>query len=193
MNHLAHALLSGDDPDRILGGMLGDFVHGGIPAQLRPGVQAGLRLHRAIDVFTDAHPVVVALRAQFQPPYRRFAGIIIDVWFDHLLARDFARWSDVSLAVFSADLNALLAHHASELPDGLRRFAAYMRSHDLPRAYADRAVLARVFAGMSARFSRVNPLASALQETTPIESELAAAFNTFFPQLVHYVQHQPGP
>jgi acyl carrier protein phosphodiesterase len=190
MNHLAHALLSGDDTDRILGGMLGDFVHGRIPAELRPGVQAGLRLHRAIDVFTDDHPVVVALRAQFQAPYRRFAGIIIDVWFDHLLARDFASWSAVSLAVFSERLNTLLELHAAELPDALRRFAAYMRAHDLPRAYAERTVLARVFAGMSARFSRANPLASALQETARIEDALASAFSAFFPELLRYAQQQ---
>jgi acyl carrier protein phosphodiesterase len=193
MNHLAHALLSGDQPDRILGGMLGDFVHGHVPTELRPGVQAGLRLHRAIDVFTDSHPAVVLLRSQFAPPYRRFAGIIIDVWFDHLLARNFAQWSAAPLQQFSDDLNALLLQHANELPEALRRFAAFMRAQDLPRAYVERATLMQVFAGLSARFSRANPLASALEETARLEGVLAEAFAAFFPDLVRYAAQQRVP
>jgi acyl carrier protein phosphodiesterase len=149
-----------------------------------------LRLHRAIDVFTDAHAEVVALRAHFEPPYRRFAGIIIDVWFDHLLARDFARWSDTPLTLFSERVNEVLKRHDHELPEALRRFAAYMRAHGLPRGYADRTVLARVFGGMSARFSRSNPLASALEETARLEPILGAAFSAFFPQLLRFAEQQ---
>jgi acyl carrier protein phosphodiesterase len=188
MNHLAHALLSGPDPDWVLGGMLGDFVHGGVPATLRPGVQAGLRLHRAIDVYTDAHPRVVALRAEFSPPLRRYAGIVVDVWFDHLLARDFADWSRTPLTEFSRALRTLLRRHAAELPVELQRFAAYMERAHLPQAYRDPATLAQVFAGLSARLRRANPLAGALQETRRLEAPLAAAFAAFFPDLRAYAE-----
>ncbi len=93
MNHLAHALLAGDDEWLLLCGMLGDFVHGQPVPQLFPSrVIAGIRLHGAIDVYTDAHPEVLAAKAQLPPPYRRYAGILLDMWFDHCLARDFGRW-----------------------------------------------------------------------------------------------------
>ena len=190
MNHLAHALLSGDDEDRVLGGLLGDFLRGAVPPTLRSGVQAGLRLHRAIDGYTDRDPVLAALRQRFAPPWRRYAGIIVDVWFDYLLARDFSRWSAQPLTAYSADLHDLLRRHEHELPERLQRFAAYMRAHDLPTAYADRAVLARVFAGLSTRLSRANPLAEALQETARLERELSAAFDAFFPPLVAFAAAQ---
>jgi len=186
MNHLAHALLAGTDPDWILGGMLGDFVHGPVSPDLRPGVQAGLRLHRAIDVYTDAHPVVVALRAEFTPTYRRYAGIVIDVWFDHLLARDFGTWCAVPLADFSLALRTLLRQHADELPPDLQRFLHYMERSDLPLAYRDVGVIGRVFGGIGMRLSRANPLASALEETARLESAFATAFAAFFPQLVEF-------
>ncbi len=186
MNHLAHALLAGDDEDRVLGGLLGDFLRGAVPTTLRPGVQDGLRLHRAIDAYTDRHPVLAALRPRFQAPWRRYAGIILDVWFDHLLARDFTRWSAQPLPAYAAVLQALLQRRAAELPPALQRFAAYMRRHDLPAAYADRDVLAQVFAGLSTRLSRTNPLADALHETARLEPELGAAFAEFFPQLLQF-------
>jgi acyl carrier protein phosphodiesterase len=190
MNHLAHALLAGDDPDYVLGGMLGDFVHGPVPTSLRPGVQAGLRLHRAIDVYTDSHPAVVALRQHFQPPYRRYAGIVIDVWFDHLLARDFARWCDQPLAVFSQALRDLLARHASELPEDLLRFSVYMERYDLPLAYRERPTIARVLSGISHRLSRTNPLATSIEEAERLEIELITAFDAFFPELQHFAKEQ---
>jgi len=190
MNHLAHALLAGNDPDYVLGGMLGDFVHGPVPTSWRPGVQAGLRLHRAIDVYTDSHPVVVALRNHFQPPYRRYAGIVIDVWFDHLLARDFGRWCAQPLPAFSQALRELLAQHGNELPEDLLRFSLYMERFDLPLAYRERATIARVLGGISNRLSRANPLATAIEEAQRLETELAAAFEGFFPELLRFAEAQ---
>lgn len=183
MNHLAHALLSGPDADLVLGGWLGDFVRGTPDPALPRGVRDGIALHRAIDTFTDAHVDVVAARALFDAPFRRYAGILVDVWFDHLLARDFARWSAVPLATFADTQRQLLARHQDVLPAELQRFARYMRMHDVPAAYADRAMIARVFAGIASRFRRENPLADGLAAIAPHEAELAARFASFFPSL----------
>lgn len=183
MNHLAHALLSGRDTDVVLGGWLGDFLRGTPDPALPTGVRNGIALHRAIDTFTDAHADVVAARALFEAPFRRYAGILIDVWFDHLLASDFARWSTVPLATFSDTQGQLLEGHQAELPPELQRFARYMRAHDLPAAYADRSMIARVFAGIASRLRRENPLADGLEAIAPHEAELAARFASFFPSL----------
>lgn len=186
MNHLAHAVLAGADDDRILGGVLGDFVHGPVPRGLRPGVELGLRLHRAIDVYTDSHPVVAGLRRGFVAPFRRYAGILLDIWFDHLLARDFARWCATPLAVFSDDLVALLQRHADELPAPLRDYAAYMRRYGLPAAYADTAMVACALDGIARRLARANPLSAALPVLLDQADALQAGFDAFFPQLVTF-------
>lgn len=184
MNHLAHALLAGDDEWLQLGGMLGDFVHGQ-PAALPwpPRVIAGIRLHRAIDVYTDAHPEVLAAKALLPPPYRRYAGILLDMWFDHCLARDFARWGTPSLETYSATLRRLLRQHDALLPPPLRRFREYMEQHRLPAGYADRAVLELALRGIGQRLSRANPLDSALPVLVQREVELQERFEAFFPQL----------
>ncbi len=188
MNHLAHALLSGPERDMILGGMMGDFVHGHIDPGLPPGVRRGLALHRAIDSHTDAHPLLAALRARFDPPFRRYAGILVDIWFDHVLARDFARWSNLPLAAFSAQVADVVGSPSVPLPLRMQGFVHYMRANDLPAAYADRAVIARVLAGVGSRLRRANPVAEAMPELHRLEPELATAFAAFFPQLVAFAR-----
>lgn len=195
MNHLAHALLAGDDEQLRLGGLLGDFVHGPVDGlSLPPRVIDGIRLHRAIDVHTDAHPEVVQARALLPSPYRRYAGILLDMWFDHLLARDFARWSDQPLADFSSDVRGLLHRHDALLPPALRRFRDYMDARDLPAAYADRGVLGDALAGIGQRLSRANPLDSAMPVLVDHEAALQQHFDAFFPQLRKFAQAWPaGP
>jgi len=184
MNHLAHALLAGDDDGLRLGGMLGDFVHGKPdPARFPPRVIDGIRLHRAIDVYTDAHPEVAEARRLLPSPYRRFGGILLDMWFDHELARDFARWSGEPLAAYSDRLRALLQEHLELLPDGLRRFLVYMEVHDLPAGYAERVEIERALRGVSARLSRANPVGEAMPVLLGFEQPLRVHFEAFFPQL----------
>lgn len=190
MNILAHALLGAASDDLMLGNLMGDFVHGPVPAGLRPGVEAGIRLHRAIDTYTDSHDVVRELRNGFAPPFRRYAGVILDIWFDHLLARDFACWSDVPLDAFSNDVMRLLHAHADELPLSMRNFVAYMERRGLPAAYADRTVITRVFEGVATRFTRANPLARAVEAIAPNEAAIDAGFAAFFPDLRQFAAAQ---
>ena len=188
MNHLAHSLLAGDDEGLRLGGMLGDFVHGRPdPARWPSRVIDGIRLHRAIDVYTDTHPEVLAAKARLPPPYRRYAGILLDMWFDHCLARDFSRWSAQPLPGYSDALRALLWRRDALLTPVLRQFRAYMEANDLPAGYADRAVLGRALGGIGQRLSRANPLDSALPVLVEHEGELQRRFEAFFPQLQGFV------
>ncbi|HEX5307279.1 MAG TPA: ACP phosphodiesterase [Dyella sp.] len=183
MNHLAHTLLAGDDDALRLGGMLGDFVRGAPDATWPREVATGIRLHRAIDVYTDAHPQVLAAKARLAPPYRRYAGILLDMWFDHCLARDFPRWSAVPLASFSRDLRTLLREREPQLPPALQRFLAYMQAHDLPAAYARPPVLGHALAGIGQRLQRANPLADALPVLQAQARALDRHFEAFFPEL----------
>jgi acyl carrier protein phosphodiesterase len=146
-------------------------------------VITGIRLHRAIDVYTDAHPEVLAAKALLPPPYRRYAGILLDMWFDHCLARDFPRWSTQPLDGYSNALRALLQRHDALLPAALRRFREYMEWHRLPAGYADGAMLGHALAGIGQRLSRANPLDSALPVLVERDAWLQRHFDAFFPQL----------
>jgi len=183
MNHLAHTLLAGNDEWLQLGGLMGDFVHGQPDPALPPRLVQGIRLHRAIDSYTDSHPEVAAARALLPPPYRRYGGILLDMWFDHLLARDFPRWSSVGLEPYSSDVRALLDRHEALLPPGLQRFRLYMQAHALPGGYARPEELAAALDGISRRLRRSNPVGEAMPVLAGLERPLQAHFEAFFPQL----------
>lgn len=186
MNHLAHALLAdAGGVEFALGSAQGDFVHGR-PDPGWPGArQAGLRFHRAIDRFTDAHPEVAAARNAFDPPLRRYAGIVLDVWFDHLLVREWDRFcAEESLPAFSQRWLTLLDARAAELPESLRAFLAWMHAHGLPATYGDDDTLDAVFHALARRLSRPSPIGEALPALRDRAETLQRHFDVFFPELV---------
>ena len=186
MNLLAHALLASPDPEVMLGSLIGDFVRGRIDAALPPRVQAGIALHRAIDAYTDAHAEVAAARALFVPPYRRYAGIMLDVWFDHLLARQWVRFGEDDLDDFSDRVRGLLAMESGFVPERMRGFVAYLEANRLPAAYRDIAMIGQALRGMSRRLKRANPLAEALPVLAALHAPLQERFDAFFPALRNF-------
>lgn len=186
MNILAHALLAGNSPALRLGGAMGDFVHGTPGDHLPPQVRDGIYLHRAIDTFTDSHAEVRAARELFAAPFRRYAGILLDMWFDHCLARDFPRWSSQPLEGFSLGLRHELHGASALLPDSLKRFVAYMDANDLPAGYADAEAIGKALGGISQRLSRANPVGEALPLLREHDEALRGTFNRFFPDLLAF-------
>ena len=182
MNYLAHALLAGPHPEMVLGGLMGDFVKGRIGDDWPEPLGTGLRLHRRIDRFTDDHPVVAASRARFPAARRRFAGVVVDVCFDHFLARDFERWSGGRpLARFTAEVYALLRAHRERLPGRLQRLAPRMAEDDWLGAYAGLDGVAAALTGMSQRSPRAAPLADAVGDVEREYRCLEDDFERFFP------------
>src|SRR4051812_44429809 len=102
MNFLAHLYLSGDNDYVKLGNFIGDFVKGrNLNEQFPSGIARGIRLHRAIDEFTDSHPIVKKSKDRLRPAYRHYAPVIVDVFYDHFLARNWTRYSDTALADYA--------------------------------------------------------------------------------------------
>lgn len=186
MNLLAHALLASPDAELMLGSLIGDFVRGHIDPALPPKVRAGVALHRAIDAYTDAHAEVAAARAWFEPPFRRYAGILLDMWFDHLLARQWSRFGEDDLDAFSDRVRDLLAVNAEHVPERMRGFVAYLDANDLPAAYRDTAMIGNALRGMSRRLKRANPLDEALPVLVALHAPLQVCFEAFFPALRNF-------
>lgn len=187
MNFLAHLRLAGDDPEAQVGQVLADLLAGTPVATLPPGIQAGIRAHQRIDAFTDRHVVVEASRRRFTPPYRRFAGVLLDVYFDHLLARNWERYGDGSrLEDFAESRYSVLARYR-HLPVGrYRTVVNAMRSGRWLEGYADFGGVERALQGLARRFSRENPVASAGSVLLQLDALLEDDFARFFPDLVAF-------
>jgi len=188
MNFLAHALLAGDDGDLIAGQIAGDFVRGRLDRQDLGALHAGVRMHRALDVFTDAHPLVVRSRKRLAGPRRRYAGIIVDVLYDHFLARHWERYSARPLDRFSGGVYRALECRHALLPARLQRFLPYMIERDLLGGIGGLQGLAESFARLDRRFSRPTPLPDSHLALAPLDAALEADFLAFFPEAGAFAQ-----
>lgn len=186
MNYLAHTLLGAPDRERIVGQLLGDFAAGMDLERLRPGVRQGVLRHRAIDAFTDTHPIVRSAKARFEPPFRRFAGIIIDVAFDHFLARHFERFSEIPLPDFTLSVYAALDAHGDQLSPRLVEVLPSMTRHDWLASYAHLENVERAFHGLARRVRRENPLLRAIEPVRADYAALERDFEDFFPELLRF-------
>lgn len=187
MNYLAHAWLARHSDDAILGAILGDFVFGQSTLQdWPPVVRAEIVRHRRIDQYTDAHPAVVAVRGLFDDAgLRRYAGIVLDVYFDHCLARGWSRWNDGSLEDFTARVYRVLLAHRDALPRRLHAIAPRMAMHDWLGSYAWRGSVDHAVRGIATRLSRNgDKLVACLDVLRVEEPRIDAAFEAFFPDLV---------
>ena len=183
MNYLAHLYLAEQSREGLLGSLLGDFVKGRLDDRYPETVRRGIALHRAIDSFTDAHPLHLASRNRIGSQRRRYAGIIIDVCYDHFLCRHLTDYSRESLAGFAARVYDILGEHRDDLPDRLRRIAPHMIADDWLGSYSDLANVGRALDGIAQRIARSNPLAGALTEIEANYTALDDDFRRFFPEL----------
>ena len=193
MNYLAHLHLGGQRPGQLLGSLYGDFVKGRLQGQFPAEVEDAITLHRQIDVFTDRHGLVDIALSRFSLTRRRYAGIVLDVFFDHCLARDWALYADSSLPAFTADVYRVLAAEP-QLPGRLAQIAPYMAADDWLGSYRDFAVLDQVLRGISRRLSRPEELAAAMQELERLYEPLSEDFRLFYPELQRFsAQHLRTP
>ncbi|MEX0914432.1 MAG: ACP phosphodiesterase [Wenzhouxiangellaceae bacterium] len=184
MNHLAHVVLAGPDPDHRLGAFLGDHVKGVTALDALPQELArGVRLHRRVDSWSDAHPAVVALRAQTGPDWRRYSGVILDVLFDAMLVRNWHLYKATPLEEYGRQIDDLLTRRQSELPPRLLRFSLWARQVGLWTRYDERAMLDEIFYRLAQRHGRCSPLSQGTQLLDRLEPKIEQTFSELFPWL----------
>jgi acyl carrier protein phosphodiesterase len=194
VNHLAHLLLAPREPMVRLGNLLGDFVRGHDVASLPAPVRAGIEQHRAIDRFTDAHAMFRRSRARVSAPLRRFSGVLVDVFYDHFVARDWARLGEpLPLRAFTAEVYGLLRAHAALLPERLRTALPPMIARDWLAACGDLDGVAAVLHRLSLRLRRPVALAAGAEDLRRHRAAFAADFAAFWPDVAAFARAAAAP
>lgn len=193
VNYLAHAFLSCHSPEAVIGALLGDFVKGPVADHHPPAVRAAIQLHRAIDRYTDEHPIVRASRALVSPARRRFAGVLVDVFYDHFLARDFARYSATPLEDFTQRVYEMLARQRETYPERMQRLLPRMVATDWLASYARLESVDAALNGIARRlrrFPRAQVLTTAVEELEREYPRFRQHFHAFFPEVLRFVEAQ---
>jgi len=185
VNYLAHLHLGGDTPADMLGSLFGDFVKGPLRGNYSAEIEAAIRLHRKIDSFTDQHPVTLYAKRRFPEARRRYAGILLDIFFDHCLALHWQRFSKEPLTDFTQRVYGVL-QTSPALPERLAYIAPLMAAQDWLGSYSDFDVLGQVITGMQRRLSRPEGLQGSMAELEMLYVALEQDFLLFYPELVHF-------
>ncbi len=173
MNYLGHLLVLPDAGLLTLGNLLGDFFKGRTDLIAHPDLRLGVTLHREIDRFTDAHPIVLQSKARIGDSRRRVSGALVDIFYDHFLAQGL----DID------SYRAPLLDHAVHLPDPLRDLPSRMISTRWLGSYASIESIAYILIRMQQRRVRITGLVGAEEELLAHYEEFQEDCRSFFPDL----------
>ncbi|ETN95434.1 Acyl carrier protein phosphodiesterase [Zhouia amylolytica] len=190
MNFLAHIYLSGDEPLVKIGNFVADSIRGKKYLSYPVQFQNGVILHRAIDTFTDAHPTVRLSTKKLHKNYHHYSSVIVDIFYDHFLAKNWDRYSDIPLSEFVADFYDLLREHYDILPLNTKKMMPYMISDNWLLNYASIEGISRVLNGMNRRTNNRSKMNFAVNELEEYYEEFQEEFYSFFEELRTYSAHK---
>ena len=186
MNFLAHIHLSGPNPWIQTGNFMADTVRGKDYVQHPIEIQKGILLHRAIDTFTDAHPLFRSSTKRLHAKYHHYSGVIVDVFYDHFLAKNFHDYSKSSLADFTQNFYRFLENHTEALTEKTQHLLPYMVQHDWLFNYQYTDGIARILGQMDRRIQRGTHMQDALQELQEFYPEFEQEFRQFYHEAQHF-------
>ena len=184
MNYLAHAYLSFNNPDILAGNMISDYIKGKKQFDYPVAVQKGIKLHRAIDNFTDTHPVTQELKSFFRPQYRLYSGAFADVVYDHFLANDVQQFStEKILEDFAATTYRLLENFTGIFPPPFQKMFPYMKEYNWLYNYRHRWGIEKSFGGVVHRAAYLTESEQAFEIFNRHHAAMQVCYNNFFPDL----------
>ncbi|MDY0200519.1 MAG: ACP phosphodiesterase [Bacteroidales bacterium] len=189
MNFLAHLYLSGDNVEIRMGNFMGDFVKGRSLGRYPDTIQKGIYLHRAIDFYTDTHPATFEVRQLFRQGYRKYAGVVVDVFFDHFLARYWGTFSPYPLRGFTRKFYYQLVLRYRELPKAVRTLLPLLIQSDRLYYYHKIEGVENTLQIMSRVTSLPDETKFAIETLNYHYSYIRDQFLIFFPDLIEFVKH----
>lgn len=193
MNFLAHFHLAtqargADKGELLAGALMGDFVKGPLNGQLPPGIEYGVRLHRQIDHICDSHLQQRHVHRHFPPEWRRYLGIMLDLYFDKLLSQQWSLYHDTSLADFARSTLEELRAYQHLFDPRAAQFFARLDTHRLLEHYQDDDILESILLRIGQRFGDASPLAHCLPELKAHNGLLADEFHTLYDILLAHAR-----
>lgn len=186
MNFLFHIHLSGDDPDILTGNLMGDFVKGRVGDEYPPRLRSGIALHRRIDTFAQGHPLFRQSRERIDPLYGLWRGVLVDLFYDHFLARGWAEWSSVTFDAYLKRARVMVEGNRRYLPDRMQGLVPVIFESLIP-SYLEVEGIGRALERMAQRVRRPNPLAGGEGELIRHYGGLQADFREFMPEALRFV------
>ncbi len=180
MNFLAHLYLSGDHPMIQIGNFIGDHVKGRNYLNYSPDIQKGIILHRKIDAYTDSHPIVKNSAKRLYEKYGRYAGIVIDVFYDHYLGINWDRYNDIKLSKYVSKVHKTLLSHYFKLPNEVKGFLPFMVKSRRLETYATVEGIHRSLSIMSNYSSLPDESDWAIKQLVRYNGEFNQEFIEFF-------------
>ncbi|NQY68812.1 MAG: DUF479 domain-containing protein [Flavobacteriales bacterium] len=183
MNYLAHAYLAGNDHGLIIGNYLADGMKGMKLESFSESIQRGVELHRHIDSYTDQHDQVRVSKNRLYERHGHYASVIVDVFYDHFLAKDWLKYSDKNLFNFEKKIYSLLIDNKEVLPKHSKYFLDYMVEQNLLSNYANIKTIGDTLSGLARRTKFESNMAYAVNDLRDQYNGFQEDFDLFFPDL----------
>lgn len=186
MNFLAHIYLSGNNKQITIGNFIADGIRGKKYLKYPKDIQTGILLHRQIDTFTDAHKTVRVSTKRLHKNYGHYSGVIVDILYDHFLAKNWNQYSNVPLAEYIEDFYTNLQDNFEILPSRIQKMMPYMISDNWLLSYASIEGIAKVLDGMNRRTQNRSQMNLAINELQEFYNDFEDEFTKFFDELIHF-------
>ena len=190
MNFLAHIYLSFNDKEITIGNFIADSIRGNKFDHLPKRVQKGIKLHRFIDTYTDTHDIPKISSKRLHVNYSHYSRVIVDIYYDHFLAKNWSKYSDIPLNVFVDDFYDLLEDNYEILPDGVKRMMPYMIADNWIFNYSKMEGIARVLNGMNRRTENKSKMNFAILDLEQHYDAFEEEFTDFFEELITFSKHK---
>jgi len=187
MNFLAHLFLSGEPSEQMVGNFIADSVKGSATDNFSEEIQKGIKLHRAIDTFTDNHAEMLKSKERLRPRYKKYAPVITDIFYDHFLATHWRDYSAISLRDYTSQVYKYLEKYHAIFPERSQQFYNYMIKYDILFAYTKIEGIEKVMQGMSRRAHFISGMETATEELVKGYDDFKTEFKLFFPDLQQHV------
>ena len=190
MNYLAHIFLSYNNPELIVGNFIADSIQGNKFDGLTDEIVKGIMLHRKIDTFTDSHPIYLTSKHRFSADFGKYSGVLMDMIYDHYLAKNFKNYSKSDLQPFCSNIYDLLHDYKNYLPEHAKRFYSYMVEHNVLFNYSTLQGMEIVLTHLNHRIRHRYQLQDSIKLIKEQSLEIEEEFFIFFDDLNNYCKEQ---
>ena len=190
MNYLAHIYLSNEEEEITLGNFIADGVKGKKYVQFPLGIQQGILLHRAIDSFTDAHPIVRKSTKRLHKKYSHYSGVIVDILYDHFLAKNWTQYHSIPLHKYTENFYNLINSNFDRLTPRIQKMMPYMIEQNWLLSYASIDGIGKILDQMNRRTNNQSKMNLAVLELTTYYKEFEEEFTLFFEDIKKYSKNK---